>query len=220
MGPKPKDCNPTPLLQTDPFENMFPRDSKCHLIVSLLVPLALSPLQGCSPAKPPQPEVAEAEALPPISSATLRMYAEQGDLESVKKAIERGTDLNKADESGRTPLMVAALFNHHEIVAELLKQKIKIDARDGAGRTALMYAASGPSAKTVELLLEAGAEVNAQDNDERFTPLMYAAAEGQLEVVQLLLKHKADKSMTDIDNDTARNFAIQNNHLEVAEALK
>ncbi len=49
---------------------------------------------------------------------------------------------------------------------------------------------------------------------------MYAAAEGQLEVVQLLLKHKADKSMTDIDNDTARNFAIQNNHLEVAEALK
>ncbi len=83
-----------------------------------------------------------------------------------------------------------------------------------------MYAASGPSAKTVELLLEAGAEVNAQDNDERFTPLMYAAAEGQLEVVQLLLKHKADKSMTDIDNDTARNFAIQNNHLEVAEALK
>ncbi len=51
------------------------------------------------------------------------MYAEQGDLESVKKAIERGTDLNKADESGRTPLMVAALFNHHEIVAELLKNK-------------------------------------------------------------------------------------------------
>jgi ankyrin repeat protein len=82
-----------------------------------------------------------------------------------------------------------------------------------------MYASTGPFNETVSLLLKAGAETNLFDNEEHFTALMFAAAEGQAEVVQSLLKYGADKSLLDIDGESAYDFAMANGHTEVALLL-
>ena len=87
------------------------------------------------------------------------------------------------------------------------------------GRTALLYASTGPFAGTVRLLLENKADPNIVDADEHFTPIMHAAAEGQLEVVKILLEYGADPSLKDVDGETARMFAVQNGHTEVANLL-
>ena len=48
---------------------------------------------------------------------------------------------------------------------------------------------------------------------------MFAAAEGQLEVVQALLSHGADATLSDVDGDTALDFASQNGHSDVVGRL-
>jgi ankyrin repeat protein len=51
------------------------------------------------------------------------------------------------------------------------------------------------------------------------TPLMIAAAKGNAELVSLLLKSGAKPNAKDKQGRTARQFALDNNHAEVAELL-
>lgn len=165
------------------------------------------------PAAPKEPAVKEM-ALNELIQASL-----DGQLETVKKGIASGTDVNRTDPGGRTPLMYAAFQGHTEIVQHLLDAGAKIDAQDQGGSTALMFAASGPVSSTVQLLLDRGAAVNTKDSNEHFTALMWAAAEGQTENVKLLLKHGADISLKDKDGDTAESFAAQKGHNAIVELL-
>lgn len=143
-----------------------------------------------------------------------------GAKEMVEKELKRGADVNKPDEGGRTPLMLAAYNGHTAIVRSLLQQGAKVNVQDAEGRTALMYAATGPYVETVQQLLDHEAKVNIQDGKEHWSALMFAAAEGQAEVVKALLKSGANASLRDVDGDTAANFARNNGHAEVVKLLQ
>ena len=95
-----------------------------------------------------------------------------------------------------------------------------MNAVNPMGRTPLMFAATFNDPHTVKLLLANGAMVNVRDRDERFTALMFAAAEGHADVVKLLLEHKADKTLVDVDGDSAADFARQKGHTQAVEILK
>ncbi len=71
----------------------------------------------------------------------------------------------------------------------------------------------------MQLLLEWKADPDLVDREERFTALMFAAAEGQAGVVRALLSYGADSGLTDVDGDTALDFAARNGHREVARML-
>lgn len=157
---------------------------------------------------------------PAIDITMLMQAALEGDLSTIEKAIENGFDVNTTDQDLHTVLMLAAYNGHSSIVKLLLKHNATPDMRDVKDRTALMYASTGDFNETVILLLEAGASINLIDNEEHFTALMFAAAEGQAEVVRTLLKHGADKTLLDIDGDSAYDFALNNKHTEVVEILK
>ena len=116
--------------------------------------------------------------------------------------------------------MLAAFNGHTDIARLLLDGGAQVNARDPVGRTSLMYAATGPNQETVRVLLEHKADPLAADQEEQFTALMFAAAEGQAEVVRLLLGHGSDPAMVDTDGDTALDFAVRNNHTEVAGLLR
>jgi ankyrin repeat protein len=146
--------------------------------------------------------------------------AYMGNLEDVRRLVLSGTTVDVKDEERRTPLMFAAFNGHAPVVEYLLDAGAEIDAKDRNGRPALMYASSGPFAETVVLLLTRGAEVDVQGTLEGFTALMTAAAEGQVEVVRCLLDHGADRSIVDVDGDTALTFARQNGHTEVVALLE
>lgn len=130
-----------------------------------------------------------------------------------------GADVNARGEDDRTALMLAAFDGHTEIVGFLLDQGARVDDLDPFGRTALMYASTGSYPDTVELLLLWQADPTIADRDERFTALMHAAAEGHADVVQILLDHGSDRDVTDIDGDTALDFATRNGHAEAAALL-
>lgn len=63
----------------------------------------------------------------------------KGDLKTVKKFVEYGSDVNEVS-NGLTPLMVAARYNQVEIINFLLKSGAKVKAKDEKGLTALKYA--------------------------------------------------------------------------------
>jgi serine/threonine-protein phosphatase 6 regulatory ankyrin repeat subunit A/serine/threonine-protein phosphatase 6 regulatory ankyrin repeat subunit B len=78
-----------------------------------------------------------------------------------------GVDVNSRDNSGRTPLMLAA--DHDSLVPDdvmelLLAHGAKIDERDPQGNTSLMIAAKAGGMSGVEYLVSKGAAVNLKNN--------------------------------------------------------
>lgn len=63
----------------------------------------------------------------------------KGDLETVRKLIDRGADVNEMS-NGMTPVMYAAKFNRTDILKLLITQGANLKARSAKKMTALQYA--------------------------------------------------------------------------------
>ncbi|MDO5971626.1 ankyrin repeat domain-containing protein [Flavivirga aquimarina] len=63
----------------------------------------------------------------------------KGDLETVKKLINRGADVNEMS-NGMTPVMYAAKFNRVDILKLLIAKGANLKARSAKKMTALKYA--------------------------------------------------------------------------------
>ncbi|MFC0781052.1 ankyrin repeat domain-containing protein [Flavobacterium sp. HJSW_4] len=81
----------------------------------------------------------------------LNVAISKGDLETVKKFIEYGADVNLASED-LTPLMIAALYNKHEIIKVLLANGANPKAKNEKGYTALKYAQGSNASESISLL--------------------------------------------------------------------
>ena len=100
--------------------------------------------------------------------------AKDGNIIAVKKAMDKGADLNLKDDSGWSPLLYA----------------IWLFKSDNKGYE-----------ECIKLFLESGADVNIRNNDME-SPLHLAAFFSSAEVVKLLLEHGADPNATDLKNLT------------------
>ena len=87
------------------------------------------------------------EAITPLSVAISK-----GDIETVKKFVEYGADVNE-NSNGLSPLMIAARYNKTEIIKFLLSKGARLDEKDENGFTALKYAELS-NAKEAALLLK------------------------------------------------------------------
>lgn len=74
---------------------------------------------------------------------------------NVSLLIAEGTPINQRDGEGRSPLMLAAMGNHHAIVKELLEAKASPLGADDIGFTALDHAATRNAVKSAALLWDA-----------------------------------------------------------------
>lgn len=74
-------------------------------------------------------------------------------LESYRLA---GADLSLTDASGRTPLHLACLHGHLEVVQYLLKHHVNTDEADMLGLTPIDYAQKGGHSEIVKSLISAG----------------------------------------------------------------
>ena len=86
-----------------------------------------------------------------------------GDLKRASEMIEKGSDVNAADEFGTTALMAASFDRCVETMALLLDRGGDINSQNSQGRTALMLAAKNGQRKAVELLLRRKADVRIKD---------------------------------------------------------
>jgi ankyrin repeat protein len=91
-------------------------------------------------------EVTTPETASPLSIAICK-----GDLNSVKKFIEYGTNVNEKS-NGMSPLMVAARYNKVEIIKLLLSKGANLKAEGESGFTALKYAELSNAHEAIELL--------------------------------------------------------------------
>jgi len=92
---------------------------------------------------------------------------------------------------GFTPLALAAMNGHPDVVLTLISAGANIMARDRSEKTVLHYAVKKDLGGVVEWLLELGADVNGLDSDGN-SPLYEALNGGRIAMVKLLLQFGAD----------------------------
>jgi len=78
----------------------------------------------------------------------------KGDLDTVKKFIEYGADVNETT-NGTTPLMLAARYNRVEIIKLLLEKGARVETKDAKGFTALKYAEISNANEAIAYLKQA-----------------------------------------------------------------
>jgi len=121
--------------------------------------------------------------------------AAQGNIESVKRHLGTGVDVNAKNKAGMTPLHYASMMGHKEVARLLITNGADVKAKSqfqNFGETPLHHAASGGHGEIVELLITKGADLNAIIQSGSFkgmTPLDRAKRQKQPELADLLRKH-------------------------------
>jgi hypothetical protein len=112
-----------------------------------------------------------------------------GDVGEMERLVGEDPGLvNARIGRGYTPLMLASLKGHMEVVRCLLDHGATVNERDNTQRTALRTVSSAGLSPVVRLLLERGADPTLADQNG-WTPLIAATVRGHLEVVRSLLGH-------------------------------
>jgi len=129
-------------------------------ILALSAPLALS----------------RASAGQDAAGEALRAAASGGDIEAVRAQLAEGVDVDAANDYGATPLILAALNGHGEVIRALLDAGADAELADTFyGRSPMAWASIGGSEDVVSMLFIAGAgdfdallmeAVNAGDIDQ------------------------------------------------------
>lgn len=125
-------------------------------------------------------------------------------------------DIDAANATGETPLMMAALRGRTDWVARLIERGAQVNR---AGWTPLHYAASGGSPPTVKLLLDRGAAIDARSPNGT-TPLMMAARYGAIDSADLLRERGADLRLRNDLGMTAVDFATGAGRAELGQRLR
>lgn len=130
----------------------------------------------------------------------------------------RQLDVEARNAQDESPLMLAAIKGHVEVVKALIARDADVNK---PGWTALHYAASGTTpehARIIALLLENHAYIDAASPNGT-TPLMMAAQYGTSDAVQLLLDEGADPSLKNQLGLSATDFALRVSRKETAETI-
>jgi hypothetical protein len=145
----------------------------------------------------------QAPAAPDILDA-----ARKGDLASVKAALESKADVESKTRYGQTPLYLAAMNGHIEVVKFLLDQGAKVDVTDTFYKSsAIGFAASRKHVDVVNLLLPRSTDFDRNLNTATSlrNPELVAA---------VLAAGKPSQGALD------RNFELAASHAEIAALLR
>jgi ankyrin repeat protein len=170
--------------------------------------------------------------------------AKNGDLEQVKKCLEKGVDPDIRTGKYITPIAIATNCGHQDIVELLIEYGADINQglNEEDGVNPLLAAAINNYSEMEAMYLELGAEIglhyavlrgdiervrNFIDrevslNSKRnrgMTPLHLAAMGGQRELVELLLDNGADIDFYTEASETPLHQAVRSNHQDIVELL-
>ena len=143
-----------------------------------------------------------------------------GDLDSAKRLIALGVDVNAHAGTGATLLVEAAVRGLSTVAELLIVNGANVDGK-GSGSydaTPMYAAAQGGHVTVIELLLEKGADVNATAGDGS-SAIAAAAGGGHTTTVEKLIACGGDVHTTTAQGATALHLAAKYGNSETAELL-
>ena len=139
----------------------------------------------------------------------------------VEEAIRQGADVDRKNNMGQTPLMLACAGDFRtmeEVETALLEAGADASIADNQSRTALHMASQAGNKDIIRLLCDNGVDVNGSDQQGK-TPLLLAAREGQNDMVAFLIENGADVNLVSNSQRSALYYATENGFTEIVEQL-
>ncbi|CAE7560999.1 unnamed protein product, partial [Symbiodinium microadriaticum] len=110
------------------------------------------------------------------------------ELATLPSKLLRTHDINTKTASNQTVLHLAVAAGHSELLEDLLRLDVAVDATDNDGQTSLHLACALSNYQACMLLLAKGADPNKFD-DEGKSALYFACVSGNIKLVQALVDH-------------------------------
>ena len=133
--------------------------------------------------------------------------------EVLQTLIHHGTDVNVANKSGVTALLIACHQGNADAINVLLNAGANPNIVSTEGNTCLHHAVCVKCCKEVlKVLIDHGANVNATNSDQE-TALLMACWQGTLDSIVILLNAGADPNIADKNGNTCLIYATD--HLRV-----
>ncbi len=140
---------------------------------------------------------------------------EKGNLEGVKKFVEKGIDINKQDFDSKSAVHIAVIRSHHEILEFLVRHKANLELKDKNGFTAFHYAAFNDNIIAIKCLIAANCNVSVTTMDGDTADVLTSN-----EAIQALICLKQNSSTLSSWTKRLFNAAINNNYTEAEVAVK
>ncbi len=151
------------------------------------------------------------------SEELLRFSIVNNKFKVTKLLIEKGIPLNSQDETGRTPLIIAAQKGNNQVITLLLERKVPLEIRDSQGLSALMWATKENCLSCVELLMLNGA--SPEKTSKTGNNSVMFAAQKSIEILKILLKSEPELSTRNQQSFTALMLAINGHNIENVKIL-
>lgn len=143
----------------------------------------------------------------------IHLAANFGDLDMLNLLLDGGADIEAQDQSGQTPLLVAAATNNLKVVKVLIDRDANKEAREPQGQTPLMRASRLGFLEIAKALVANGADINAVDHAGR-SPLKLAATSnsyvnvGDGALIEYLVNNGADINQRELTGYSALSWAM------------
>lgn len=186
------------------------------------------------------PNLYDMDGMSPIHYASL-----DGKQKAVELLLSLGGNINSASmqtpkkiymhEKGSTPLIIATILGHFDLVKFLVNQGADIEAKDQQGRTSLLFAIKNTFENVVAVLkpgednekkflamadffISHGADINCQDINGG-SPLLYVTHSGSFAAMKYLIEKGADVNRENNKGMTPIIIAVKDNKLEKVQLL-
>jgi ankyrin repeat protein len=136
------------------------------------------------------------------------------DVNKIEKYIEKGIDLNKKDEKGKTILFHLVAKRKLDAIKILLKNGININLEDRYGRTVLDEAVQKSDGVMVRFLLENGFDINRKNSTGR-TIFQDVALSGDYKIFQILMNYRPDFNIKDSYGKTVLFDAVEGGNINL-----
>uniref|UniRef100_H9GCQ0 Ankyrin repeat domain 27 n=1 Tax=Anolis carolinensis TaxID=28377 RepID=H9GCQ0_ANOCA len=129
-----------------------------------------------------------------------------------------GLGVDVTNQDAQTPLHVAALYGHADLVALLLKRGADVGAKDASHAVPLHLACQNGHLEVVKALIENHAKQNKKDILGN-TPLIYACLNNYQEIVAFLIQHGALVNLSNNQGNTSLHTAVIGSNEAVVQLL-